>query len=194
VESTSNFLERNPSNTAQAIADLDLLRKEIQVAIEGVRTLAHSLHPPELELLGLAGALRERAQNFNQPGSRRLHVDVEIEEPLLPLPAAVESTVYYIAQEALTNVSRHSGADSCRLQLRLQRDVNGVTGEQRILELEIRDNGSGLPADTVVGKRAGLGLSSMRERVAELGGRCLIETLPAGGTRVEVRLPCTFRP
>jgi len=193
VESTSNFLERNPSDSAQAIAELDVLRKEIQATIEGVRTLAHSLHPPELELLGLVGALRERAQSYSQPGSTGLHVAVEIDEPLPALPAAVESTVYYIAQEALANVSRHSGADSCRLQLRMQRDVKGVTTGQSILELEIRDNGTGLSGDIVVLNSVGLGLTSMQERATELGGRCLIEALPTGGTRVEVRLPCTFR-
>ncbi len=193
VESTSAILERNPSNATQALSDLDLLRKEIQAAIEGVRTLAHSLHPPELELLGLAGALRERAQSYNHPGQTGLHVDVDIEEPLPALPAAVESTIYYIAQEALTNVSRHSGARICRLQLRLQNGVTGITTGQRTLMLEIRDNGSGLPRCMGASDGAGLGLTSMQERAAELGGRCLVETLPTGGTRVEVHLPCAFK-
>ena len=91
------------------------------------------------------------------------------------LPAAVEVAAYRIALEALTNVARHAGAGACTLRL----SVNGA------LELEVRDDGGGLPESY----RRGVGLESMRERAAELGGECTIERADGDGTRVKALLP-----
>ncbi len=93
----------------------------------------------------------------------------------MPLPAAVEVAAYRIVQEALTNVVRHARARKCRVRLSVD----------DTLELEITDDGIGLPED----RRAGVGLSSMRERAAELGGTCEIGPSPTSGTRVLTRLP-----
>lgn len=100
---------------------------------------------------------------------------LEAPEQLPPLPAAVEVAVYRIAQEAVTNVARHARARTCRIRISLGKE----------LQLEIIDDGVGLPLD----RHAGVGLTSMRERAAELGGSCEIEPMPTGGTRVLVRLP-----
>jgi signal transduction histidine kinase len=102
---------------------------------------------------------------------------VMVEEPdeMPPLPAAVEVAVYRIAQEALTNVARHAGAKSCVIRLALKDETL----------LEVRDDGDGIAGDHI----AGVGLLSMRERAAELGGTCAVEPIPEGGTRVLVRLP-----
>ena len=78
-------------------------------------------------------------------------------------------------QEALTNVVRHAQAQTCAVRLTL-----GDT-----LDVQIRDDGVGLPE----GSRSGVGLLSMRERTAELGGTCQIESLPGGGTCIHARLP-----
>ncbi|MBI4494690.1 MAG: hypothetical protein HY690_18085 [Chloroflexi bacterium] len=104
-----------------------------------------------------------------------LYVSVEAPEALPPLPAAVEVAAYRIALEALTNVARHACARTCTIRLALA----------DALELEIVDDGIGLPANP----RAGVGLASMRERAAELGGTCTIEPTSVGGTRVLARLP-----
>ena len=82
---------------------------------------------------------------------------------------------YRIVEEALTNVVRHAGARTCRVRLWLDGG----------LHVTITDDGVGLP-DT---RRAGVGLTSMRERAAELGGTCSLETAPTGGTCVTVYLP-----
>jgi len=91
------------------------------------------------------------------------------------LPAAVEVAVYRITQEALTNVARHAQAHSCVVHLAVNEEVG----------LEIVDDGVGIPEE----RGAGVGLASMRERASELGGSCVVEAAPEGGTRVLVRLP-----
>ena len=83
--------------------------------------------------------------------------------------------IYHIAQEALTNVVRHAQAKSCIVRLAVNEDV----------ALDVVDDGVGIPEE----RSGGVGLSSMRERAAELGGTCVIEPAPEGGTRVSVRLP-----
>ena len=100
---------------------------------------------------------------------------VESPEDIPDLPAAVEVAVYRIAQEALTNVARHARARSCVVRLIVEEDVT----------LEIVDDGVGIPAQ----RNAGVGLSSMHERASELGGSCIVEPVPKGGTKVLVRLP-----
>jgi signal transduction histidine kinase len=123
--------------------------------------------------LGLIPAICEQTTNYSQNG---LNVSVEAPEQLSSLPAAVEVATYRIVQEALTNVCRHARAKVCRIRLSIGNE----------LELEITDDGIGLPED----HRACVGLSSMRERAAELGGTCALEPSgPAGGTRVLARLP-----
>jgi two-component system NarL family sensor kinase len=98
------------------------------------------------------------------------------------LPAAVEVACYRIVQEALTNVTRHARARACRVRLSLG-DAKGT------LELEIVDDGVGMPED----RRAGVGMTSMSERAAELGGKCTLTPAPAGGTRVAACLPLPAR-
>jgi signal transduction histidine kinase len=100
---------------------------------------------------------------------------VEAPEAMVPLPAAVEVAAYRIFQEALTNVVRHSGAENCSVRL----SMNGG------LEIEVTDDGAGLPEDL----RQGVGLASMRERAAELGGSCEVTGRHEGGTTVKARLP-----
>src|SRR5262249_7353306 len=100
---------------------------------------------------------------------------VEAPDSLPPLPAAVEVAAYRIVQEALMNVSRHAIAHTCTIRIALADE----------LEVEVRDDGIGLPTEY----RAGVGLRSMRERAQELGGRCAIERWNASGTLVRAWLP-----
>ena len=97
------------------------------------------------------------------------------------LSAAVEVAAYRIAQEALTNVSRHAGARACAIWLAVDEDA---------LRLEVRDDGRGIPdAREDPSVRAGVGLTSMRERAAELGGSLVVGSPPGGGTLVRASLP-----
>jgi signal transduction histidine kinase len=88
----------------------------------------------------------------------------------------VEVAAYRITLEALANIVRHSQAQNCTVSL----SVNS-----KHLHVEICDDGQGIPEDA----QPGVGLNSMRDRAAELGGVCMIEPLPLGGTRVLAELP-----
>ena len=163
---------REDRNAAEdLLADLGA---QATAAIEDVRRLVQGLRPPSLDDLGLLGAVREQANRLSVP-ARPLVVRVDAPDRLPPLPAAVEVAAYRIVAEALTNVSRHAKAARCDVQIRLT----------DTLELLIEDDGVGIGA--VNGH--GLGLSSMAERAAELGGICLVEPLKPSGTRVAARLP-----
>jgi len=155
-----------PVLTDPAAADTLLaeLEHDIESALSDVRRLVYDLRPPALDELGLVEAVREAAAQYGVNG---VSISIRAPERLPLLPAAVEVAAYRIVQEALTNVVRHAGADYCLVRLSLN----------EVLELEITDDGVGLPAD----RRAGVGLSSMLERAAELGGTCVIEPAPSGG-------------
>jgi signal transduction histidine kinase len=149
------------------------LRDQTQESIADVRRLVYELRPPALDELGLVQALREQASRLGGDGA------IDAPERLPPLPAAVEVAAYRIATEAMTNVVRHAHATRCDVRLSL----NGG------LVLEVEDDGSGLPP----GCRAGVGLHSMRERAAELGGSCTVAGRPGGGTVVRALLPLGVR-
>jgi signal transduction histidine kinase len=166
------------------------LKEESQEAVADVRRLVYGLRPPALDDLGLVAAIRQQAAKHGsiadvddgrprrKTGKNASVFSVEAPEPLPPLPAAVEVACYRIAQEAMTNVARHAKASSCCVNL----SIDEVTG---VLELEVADDGVGMPED----RRAGVGMISMRERAEELGGTLMIEAIPQGGTRVLTRLP-----
>lgn len=163
---------------------LGRLSGETQAAIADIRRLVYGLRPPALDQLGLAGALREYVAGQNQ-GTSGTRVTVEAPDALPPLPAAVEVAAYRIAQEAVANCLRHAHATECLINLNVREE----------LSLEIRDNGRGLPS-AVGGRESafGVGLVSMRERAAELGGVCRIESAPGGGTRVVATFPLPEEP
>lgn len=169
LDAARNLLPPNADASGQLLKEL---KAQTQSAIADIRHLVYDLRPPALDELGLVGALREYA--VRSP-SDDLAISVDVSEPLPPLSAAVEVAAYRIATEALTNVVRHARAQHCRVSLLANGD----------LQLVIQDDGAGLPAEY----HAGVGLTSMRERAAELGGTCVIESAANRGTRVEARLP-----
>lgn len=166
------------SDPKQATAANEKLRAALRDSVGDVRRLAYDLRPPALDDLGLVEAVKERAARFG-PESR-----VTVEATALPetLPAAVEVAAYRIVQEALMNVSRHAGASTCNIRL--------ACAGSRALEVEVTDDGIGLPD----APGQGVGLRSMRERAAELGGICEIGRASACGTRVFARLPLSEVP
>lgn len=152
-------------------------REQTQQAVAGLRDLISDLRPPLLDDRGLLAAVRGEVERYAATG---LAVTLEAPAPLPALPAAVDVALLRIVAEALTNARRHSGASSCRVTL---------TTSDRQVRLDVVDDGRGLPPE----HRAGVGLASMRERAAELGGRCDLLDAAPHGTRVSVRLPRVAR-
>lgn len=170
LEAVAQLMQTNPPK-AQVL--LESLKTQAQDAILDVRRLVYDLRPPALDDLGLIGALRQSASRY-ETGVLRFHIDIP--QPLLELPAAVETAVYRIAQEAMTNVVRHAGATLCRVRL--------YCTETHLI-VEVCDNGRGISQH----QAHGVGLQTMKERTTELNGQYMIESLPDGGTQVHARLP-----
>jgi signal transduction histidine kinase len=169
-------LYRCQPETADAL--LGQLEDEIELVIGDLKGIVYNLRPPELDELGLVGAVRAfvaRLGNEAQTGHATLQVTVEAPDQLPRLSAAVEVAAYRIVQEAVTNVVRHAQAHSCQVRFL----VEGA------LQIEVRDDGQGFaPA-----ARAGVGLTSMRQRAEELGGAFVIAKDPPGGAQITARLP-----
>jgi signal transduction histidine kinase len=167
---------RSALDTAPTQADglLAELRGDANQAIGDLRRVIYDLRPAPLDELGLLGALSQQVDRFARQGlSITLHAP-----PALPvLPAAVEVATYRIVTEALTNVARHAHAHHVSV-------VVAIDGD---LCLEVRDDGT---ASTANGDRwrPGVGLLSMAERVAEVGGTLRAGPTPTGG-RVYANLP-----
>ncbi|MCI0396375.1 MAG: sensor histidine kinase [Chloroflexi bacterium] len=172
LDAARNQIRYDPETAEQLLAEL---KAQTQAAIADVRRLVYDLRPPALDQLGLAPALREYAATHT--GSNGLQITIEAPATMPALPAAVEVAAYRIALEAVTNVVRHAGASHCTVRLMVS---DG-------LRLEIEDDGRGLPLQP----GTGVGLASMRERAAELGGRLIVKSRPGGGVAVSVHLPFT---
>jgi signal transduction histidine kinase len=162
-----------PRSPADSDRMLGLAREEITGLLAEVRRLVHGLRPPALDDVGLAGAIRQQVDRLGSPG---LRVSVETPSDLSQLPAAAEVAAYRIVSEALANVVRHASAATCTVRLTLC---------DATLVVEVIDDGVGIATTAV----AGVGLVSLRERAAELGGTCTVTSGDAGGTTVRAQLP-----
>jgi signal transduction histidine kinase len=171
VDAARNMLGSDPRGADALLADL---KDETLGCVGEVRRIVEDLRPPALDELGLLPALTAFVDRVAARDDA-LQVAVQVPDPLPLLPAAVEVAAYRIATEAMTNVARHAGARHCLLHLEV--------GDE--LTLEVRDDGIGVPA----APPAGVGLPSMAERAAELGGHCQVTRLDGGGTRVLAHLP-----
>jgi signal transduction histidine kinase len=171
ADAVSNLWRDRPERAAELVADI---RRDTREAIADVRRLLDGLRPSAIDELGLIGALRQQAAGFTAD-SGRLDVRVAAPEDLPLLPAAIEVATYRIVTEAITNAVRHGQAKNCQVTLQAGDSV----------EVEIADDGHGWTGEL----RPGVGVQSMRERVASLGGKFSIRNDPAGGVRVFAKIP-----
>lgn len=177
AEAALRLLEPDPSRSAELII---ALRDQTSSALTDIRRLVYDLRPPALDSLGLLGALQEYAMLLTRRADGApLTVSVRATTPIPVLPAAAEVAAYRIATEALTNVTRHSSASAANVSL---------TVEDSALIVAVHDDGVNISGAW----QPGVGLTSIQERAAELGGQCTIRTDRTGG-RIDVRLPIPTR-
>jgi signal transduction histidine kinase len=164
----------SPENS-QLRADLLEVREIAQSALDKVRTLSQALHPVMLDEAGL----EQTIEWYLPTVERQTGVGIIYEKSGTPFPVSGNSAVhiYRVLQEALNNVSRHSGAKKAWVRLHFAADE---------LQLEIEDRGTGFAAQRT---KRGLGLVAMRERAELLAGSLTFETPAGGGTMVRLRVP-----
>ncbi|WP_341891572.1 cache domain-containing protein [Variovorax sp. YR752] len=173
LESAASQLGRE-----QTPAALQRAIQRLGDALHEVRRISHRLRPAELDTLGLPAALDDLAEEFNQHG--RVRVVLRLWGEADPLPDEVNTVLFRVVQESLTNIEKHAGAT--RVQVRLIFHAGG-------LRLRIVDDGIGFDVPAIrVDPRRGIGLRNMRERVESIGGTFTIDSRP-GRTAVLAILP-----
>ena len=166
------------ARTAAALTDSECLVRDM---VTEVRTISHLLHPPLLDELGLSSALRWYVNGFSQRS--RIKVDLDMPEDFGRLPSEIETAVFRVVQECLTNIHRHSESPVAKIRVR-HSDHHVV--------VDIEDKGRGIPQkklrELTAAGTPGVGVRGMQERIRQLGG--VLEITSGGqGTRVFVRLP-----
>lgn len=162
-------------------ARLDRAVELVDTGIRSIRSVTNDLRPSLLDDLGLLPALRSLVAESSERSG--IPIDLAAPDDLPPLPPQAELALYRALQEALSNVMRHAGATHVGVSV-----VAGARG----VHLAIADDGRGLPrgATPESFERGGhMGLAGMRERISELGGTVELSGPPAGGTRLDIRIP-----
>jgi signal transduction histidine kinase len=177
VSQATSCPEPLPTGCQSGLRDTEDL---LQHAVREVRTVSHLLHPPLLDESGLLSAVRWYAEGFSKRS--RVKLTLQLDEQTERFGQDVETGLFRILQEALTNVHRHSGAEAVHIR---------ITSTRGRLRMSIQDDGKGIPSDALLvtaNGRQGVGLSSMRERSALLGGTFNVET-NTRGTVIVVSVP-----
>jgi PAS domain S-box-containing protein len=175
------LLDLTQARELAAVAGQPKLRESIddglalaEESVRGVRTLSYLLHPPLLDEAGLSAALRQFVGGFSERSG--VSVELQIDPGLGRLPPDVEIALFRVAQECLTNIRRHSGSATAKLQL--ARNADEVTLELSDTGKGIAQNGEGSAEESVV--RLGVGIPGMQERMRQLGGRLEIHSNQQG--------------
>jgi signal transduction histidine kinase len=170
LELLRTVLERDPAEAARL---LERAQRELEDALRELRELARGVRPAVLRERGLSAAIHAL--------TIRMPIDVNLDlDDVGSLPESVESAVYFVTAEALTNVARHSGASSAEVVLRR---------EPRAVTVTISDDGNGQLDEAL-----GSGISGLRDRVEALGGTFSATSTPGRGTVITARLPLELQP
>ncbi len=159
----------------------------IENAVDNVGRIITDLRPSILDHQGLWAALEWQAQEFVQSAELALDWEMHIEDGvLLPEPAAM--AVFRILQEMLSNVGRHAQASEVAIRITAGRTGSGAGAGERRLQMTVRDNGVGAPAQAFESPKA-YGVMGMRERARPFGGQLRIESTRGQGTVFELSFP-----
>jgi signal transduction histidine kinase len=146
-----------------------------------IRTISHLLHPPLLDEVGLVSALQHYVEGFAERS--KIQVSLDLPADLGRLPSEMETAIFRIVQECLTNVHRHSGSNSAAVR------IAKVANQLRV---EVQDAGKGIPSqkqsEIACPGKTGVGMSGMRERLRQFGGQLEVTSVP-GQTVVAATLP-----
>lgn len=151
--------------------------------LEEVRLMSHTMHPAVLDDLGLEAALRKLARDSSNGNG--IDFDVNADELGMRLPRSVEAVLYRVAQEAVRNATRHASPRNVHIT---------ITSDASVATLTVRDDGRGFDLAEAERRRPGMGLMSMRERVALVDGWLEIHTAKASGTTVTASVPLSPQP
>jgi signal transduction histidine kinase len=160
---------------------LNLVREaqtRIDAAIKETRTISYLFHPPLLDELGFSAAVHSYVEGFSTRSGIRAEVKIPADLPRMT--QHMETALFRIVQESLTNVHRHSGASQATISLAM---------DDNVLSLEIRDNGKGFDPNKSEG--LGVGLTGLRERLREMQGTLEIQS--AHGARIIAKVPVNLR-
>lgn len=173
------LIRQVPREATSLINSILALRNRTEELSNTLRRITHQLHPAILEHLGLIPALRSHCAEVTKYS--KIPVSFTADQDIAP-PPELSICLYRIVQEALRNVVKHSAAKSAHVR---------ISRERAVIHLSIVDDGCGFKFDEVRDK--GLGLVSIQERVQAAKGELVITSNPGAGTRIDVRLPVTWR-
>lgn len=192
-DSVGQSLAALSMNLSSLGADIERLRKSgerlsdsvslVKNVSAEIRTISHLLHPPLLDEAGLAFALRWYIEGFSERS--KIRVALELPEEFGRLPRDLETAMFRLVQECLTNVHRHSESSVATIR---------IVREAEELLLEVRDEGKGIPAERQMELMSsgtpGVGIRGMRERLRQLGGSLQVSSGGVGcGTRIVAKIP-----
>lgn len=177
VESAAAALEKGERPPATLLAQA---LGRLNASLTEIRRISHRLRPALLDTLGLPAALEHLGSEFEGLGTAA--VSVAVEGDAHELPEVVKTVLFRIAQEALTNIAKHAQAGQVAVLLRF--------GAEGGVALQVTDDGQGFDTEAVHSHpERGLGLRSMRERLASIGGQLQVESRPGHGTQIEAQVP-----
>jgi len=166
---------------AKAASTLTDSESLVQEMVTEVRTISHLLHPPLLDEAGLSSALRWYVDGFSQRSG--IKVELDMPDDFRRFPGELETAVFRVVQESLTNIHRHSGSPTAKIRVR-ERDHEVM--------VDVEDHGKGIPDEKrqqmATSGTPGVGIRGMQERLRQLGGTLQIES-DGSGTLVMARLP-----
>jgi signal transduction histidine kinase len=168
---------RNAEVSGSVRQQLDVLARTAAQMSRDIHSLSHALHPLTMDIVGIEGAIADLCREFSERDG--LQVTCVCRDIPPRLEQDVSICIYRIAQEALQNVVKHSGATTATVEL---------VGEKEQLTLCVSDDGSGFDVDSV-SHQSGLGLVNMRDRLRALGGELAAEAAPDNGTLVRAVIP-----
>ncbi|HEV2011537.1 MAG TPA: ATP-binding protein [Candidatus Limnocylindria bacterium] len=186
VEYLERIADRTTGEARTALkAEIANLKSQFRSSLDAVRGMIYDLRPPVLSELGLSGAIRDYAAEFQ--ARYGLRVECHLDAGETGLEPAQELAIYRVMQEALQNVHKHAQASAVRIVW--QRSANEKDQDKDQWVMHCTDDGIGFDIVKVARRQRSVGLLAMRERAELIGARLQVQSTPGQGTAVTLLLP-----